>query len=63
MIQDIFVSLRHQKDRGGKAMFTIAIIICLLIIFIAACLLPWWFIPAIFVALIVTLYIDYHKRY
>ena len=30
------------------------LILCALIIFIAACLLPWWFIPAIVVAAILS---------
>ena len=45
-------------------MFTGALIVfSLLVIFIAACHLPWWFIPACFVGAIIYFIITPHKLY
>ena len=43
-------------------MFTGALIVFgLLAIFIAACILPWWFIPACIIATIINIFFFPHK--
>ena len=55
----IFAIEIYKKE---VSMFTGALIVfSLLVIFIAACLLPWWFIPACIIATIINIFFFPHK--
>ncbi len=62
VLLSLALSLQREIIKKEVSMFTGALIVfSLLVIFIAACLLPWWFIPVCIIATLINIFFFPHK--